>query len=203
MVMRRSVLPALSLALALTACGFSDASDGDAGESSSSAPSTSSAAASGTGGPEVARNERGNIPVQVGEEAAIRASNEADGAPMLTLEVEEIAIDPVCDDDSEVPPENGHYVALLLRASATPEFDPRVVTSINDFDFHIIGSDGSTYEVATDAGRACFGPPRLLQNMRIGPGADYEGWMVLDAPVDSGALVYAPGGETNGWEWQF
>jgi hypothetical protein len=38
--------------------------------------------------------------------------------------------------------------------------------------------------------------------MRIAPGYDYEGWIVLDVPVTTGALVYEPEG-ANGWEWEF
>ncbi|WP_143030345.1 hypothetical protein [Blastococcus aurantiacus] len=199
--MRRSVLPALSLALVLSACGFSDAADGDADASSTAAPSTSSEAAPGT---EVELNERGNIAVEFGEEAAIRASSDPEAPPMLTLTIEELLVDPPCDDESEVPPENGHYLAFRMRAVASDDFDPRVASPIADYDFSVLGSDGTSFDPVSPAGRACFGPPRLIQNMRVGPGYEYEGWMVLDAPVESGALVYAPGGEgPNQWEWQF
>ena len=201
MVMRRSVLPALSLALVLSACGFSDAADGDADASSTAAPSTSSEAAPGT---EAELNERGNIAVGFGEEVPIRASSDPEGPPMLTLSIEELIVNPACDDESEVLPENGHYVALRMRAVASPEFDPRVATPIADYDFSVLGADGAIFDPVTPAGRACFGPPRLIQNMRVGPGFEYEGWMVLDVPVESGALIYAPGGEgPTQWEWQF
>jgi hypothetical protein len=203
MVMRRSVLPALALALTLTACGFGDATDGDATGAEPTGPSTSSPpAGSGTEEPDAELNERGNIPLELGEQAVIRPSVDPDEPPLLTLSVREVVVDPVCDDDSEEPPENGHYVALRLRAEASPEFDPRVITPIADYDFTVLTPDGSADPV-TPAGRACFGPPRLIQNMRIGSGQEYEGWMVLDVPVTTGSLVYEPGQEANGWEWQF
>jgi len=202
MVMRRSVLPALSLALLLSACGFSDAADGDADGTGTAAPSTSSSEpAAGT---EAELNERGNIAVEFGEEAAIRTSSDPEAPPLLTLTIEEPLVDPPCDDESEVLPENGHYLAFRMRAVASADFDPRVTTPIADYDFSVLGSDGATFDPVSPAGRACFGPPRLIQNIRIGPGFEYEGWMVLDVPVTSGALVYAPGGEgPDQWEWQF
>ena len=107
------------------------------------------------------------------------------------------------DDESEVEPENGHYIALRMVATASEEFDPRVTTPIADYDFRVLGDDGAEFDPATPAGWACYGAPRLIQNMRIGPGYEYDGWMVLDVPVTSGSLVYAPGDEPYGWEWQF
>lgn len=199
--MRRSVLPALLLALTLTACGFGDAD----GETDGSAPTSSSSAAETDPGEEApVLNERGNIPVAFGEEVTVRPSADPDQPPMLTLSVEDVIVDPVCDDDSDVEPENGHYIAFLLKATASDQFDPRVTTAIANYDFSVIGADGATFDPVTPAGRACYGPPRLIQNMRIGPSNEYEGWMVLDVPVTSGALVYSPGGDgPDQWEWDF
>jgi hypothetical protein len=201
MVMRRSVLPALLLTLGLSACGFSDADAGSDGPgptaSSSSSPATGSADAT-----EVARNERGNIPARIGEEVAIRPSSDAGEPPSVTLSIEEIVVDVVCDDDYEEPPENGHYIALRLRATATAAYDPRVTTPVSDYDFTVIGDDGETYDPVSESAQDCIAQERLIQNMRIAPGFEYEGWIVLDAPVTTGALVYEPEGVT-GWEWEF
>lgn len=199
--MRRSALPALSLALALSACGFSDAEDGDADGTAPTGTSTSSTApAAGT---PADLNERGNVPARIGEEVAIRPSTDPEEPPALTLSIEDVVVDAVCDDDSEEPPENGHYIAFRMRASATAEFDPREVVPISDYDFTVIGPDGDTIDPVSEAGQACYGPPRLIQNMRIGPGYEYEGWMVLDVPVTTGTLVYDPGQVPYGWEWPF
>ena len=196
--MRRSVLPAVLLTLALTACGFSDGdADGSGPTASSSSPATEDA-----GAREVARNERGNIPARIGEDVTIRPSPVADEPPAVTLSIEEIVVDVVCDDDYEEPPENGHYIAVRMRAMATAQYDPRVPSPISDYDFSVIGDDGDTFDPVSEAGQACIAQPRLIQNMRIAPGYDYEGWMVLDVPVTSGALVYAPEG-SDGWEWEF
>ncbi|WP_147252115.1 DUF4352 domain-containing protein [Blastococcus sp. TF02-09] len=198
--MRRSVLPALLLTVALSACGFSDedgAAEGSAPTASSSTPADESAGAT-----EAARNERGNIPVQVGEEIALRPSADPDEPPAVTLSVEEIVVDVVCDDDNEEPPENGHYLAVRLIATATDRYDPRLVTPISDYDFAVIGEDGETYNPVSEAAQVCLEQERLIQNMRIAPGVDYDGWLVFDVPVTTGALVYAPEGPT-GWEWAF
>jgi hypothetical protein len=203
MVMRRSVLPALFLALALPACGFNDAADGDAA-GSGPASSTSSSATGPAGATEMARNERGNIPTRIGEEIAIRPSSNAGEPPTVTLSVEEIVVDVVCDDDYEEPPENGHYVAVRLLATATSQYDPRVATPIADYDFTVIGDDGETLDPVSEAAQGCLAQERLIQNMRLGPGYDYDGWLVFDVPVTSGALVYAPEGDgSNRWEWEF
>jgi hypothetical protein len=37
----------------------------------------------------------------------------------------------------------------------------------------------------------------------LGPGQQYAGSVVLDSPVVSGVLIFAPGGAPTGWEWQF
>jgi hypothetical protein len=198
--MRRSALPALSLVLALSACGFSDAADGDTDGTGPTGTSTSSPAPAP--GPEADLNERGNLPVRIGEEVDIRPSTDPDATPTLTLTLEEVVVDAICDDESEEPPENGHYIAFRMRASASADFDPRLVTPISDYDFTVLGPDGEALDPVSEAGQSCFGPPRLIQNMRIGPAYDYEGWMVLDVPVTTGALVYAPEG-ANGWEWAF
>lgn len=199
--MRRSVLPALLLTLALPACGFSDA-DGDADGSGPTASSSSSPATGSAGATEVARNERGNIPARIGEEVAIRPSSNADDPPTVTLTVEEIVVDVVCDDEYEEPPENGHYLAVRMRASATDRYDPRVSTPISDYDFSVVGDDGETFDPVSEAAQGCIAQPRLIQNMRIAPGYDFEGWIVLDVPATSGVLVYEPEGP-NGWEWEF
>ncbi len=202
--MRRSVLPAVALALTLTACGFSDATDGDAtGSEATGSPTTGTAAEPDDEETEEELNERGNIPMGLREEAVIRPSPDPDEPPMLTLSLQDVVLDPACDDDSEVPPENGHYVALRLRADASPGFDPRVITAIADYDFTVIAPDGSTSSPVTPAARQCFGAPRQIQNMRIGPDQEYVGWMVLDVPTPTGSLVYAPGEGPDAWEWQF
>ncbi|MDT0276833.1 hypothetical protein [Blastococcus goldschmidtiae] len=202
--MRRSVLPAFALALTLTACGFSGAADGDAAGPEPAGPSASDAPAEpGTEEREAELNERGNVLMGIGEEAPIRPSLDPDEPPVLTLSVEEVIVDPVCEEDFEEPPENGHYVAFRLSAESTPTFDPRVITTIADYDFRVIGPDGSTYDPVTPEARGCFGPPLQIRNMRIGADHEYRGWMVVDVPVTSGSLVYAPGDGPNGWEWQF
>lgn len=202
MVMRRSVLPALALALALTGCGFSDASGGNADPGATPSAASSTAAPSSADA-EPARNERGNIPMQVGDAVPVVRSAAPGAPPLLTLTVDKIVVDAPCQEDFQDPPENGHFVALLMRATAAADFDPKTPASFTDTDFHVIGPDGNTVPSVSDTAGDCIEFERLIHNMRIGPDQEYVGWMVLDTPVTSGALVYAPGGATTGWEWQF
>ena len=80
-----------------------------------------------------------------------------------------------------------------------------------------IGRPGNWWALVTDTGRpdgtpipqvlenaqVCFGSDDEISARRMGPGEQYEGWVVLDMPVREGTLLYQPAGEPNGWEWEF
>lgn len=200
--MRRSVLPALVLALGLTACGSSgDASDDGVGAAGSTPPASSSAA--GPGSEDAPLNERGNIPKQLGETVGLYPAPGTGAPPTVTFSVEEIVVDPVCDSDVDLPPVNGHYVTIFMRVEATPEYDPKRLLSFREEDFSVIGPDGATLTSEDSDASTCKGAPDQITNVRIGPGQPYTGWLTFDVPVTAGALVYAPGGEANAWEWAF
>jgi hypothetical protein len=199
--MRRSVLPALALVLVLSGCGFRDRADPDAAEAGR-VPATASSSAAGST-TEAARNDRGNIPMQLGEPLAVVSSAAPGAPPPVTLSIDEIDVDPPCQEDFEEPPENGHFVGLLLRATALPAYDPKAFVSFTDYDFRVIGPDGNVTPSVSDIAGDCMDAKFLIHNMRIGPGQEYIGWIVLDVPVTTGLLVYAPHGASTGWEWRF
>jgi hypothetical protein len=112
--MRRSVLPAIALALALTACTDSNAVSG--ADESAAAPATASPSAGPTGqgadidGPGTQLNERGNIPKALGEMGAIRRSPDPGEPTVLMFTVDELDVDPPCDSGFEQQPKTGHYL---------------------------------------------------------------------------------------------
>lgn len=208
--MRRSVLPALALAvavnLAATGCGAGDSDSDAAVPTPSPPPSSSAVAATGEAAPlltdlEGQRNERGNVPRQLGEPAGVRASGVPGAPPVLAFTVEEIVVDPVCENEDK--PVNGRFVALDMEIVTTPDLDPRVPTSFTEEQFRFIGPDGAPFEPEDSNAAKCLDPKVYVPNMRFPPGVEYRGWLVLDVPAGSGSVVYTPDGATGGWEWQF
>lgn len=85
-------------------------------------------------------------------------------------------------------------------ATAVPEGSQLFMPLAADA-FEIVGPDGSvTAHPLTDASWACFDSDVLAAPF-VGPGETSSGLVVLDSPVGSGTLVYAPAGP--GWEWTF
>ncbi len=202
---RPAILPAVVLALAVTACG--GGSDDDAGVVVTVPPASSSAAAPTTPvasiDAEEALNERGNIVKAVGEPAAIRRSADPEAPTILTFTVDQFVINPVCDSGFEQAPVTGNYLGIALRVETTPDYDARELRSFSEFDFAILDADGTPLGDVIGNGQICFGEEDELSHRRMGPGQQYEGWIVLDMPIREGTLVYSPPDQPNGWEWEF
>jgi len=191
----RHALTLLTALIALTSC-----SDGDPSNEPDALnlPLTSAAESS----PEL--NDRGNMPKYIGEEAHVLASTAADAAWVLTFNIDEIRVDPACDSGFPEPPANGHYIAISVRVATTPDYDPDTqYLGFTENDFRVIQPDGITVSDVTGKARSCLDPSHSIASAQIGPGQQYAGTVVIDAPVSTGALVYAPGGAPAGWEWDF
>ena len=202
----RRVLPALALALVLPACGGGDPEIAAGGTVVTLPPaSTSPAAPSEPAAPpaEPARNERGSVPLQVGEAVAVPASD-APGAPTgLTFALEEFDLNPPCDSGEEQAPVTRNFLAWRMRVVTTADYDPRALTIFQERDFMVLGPDGAVVEYVEGNAPICLDEPTSLANARFAPGQEYSGWLVLDVPVSDGTLVYAPYGRSTGWEWAF
>lgn len=202
---RPAILPAVVLALAVTAC--SGGVDDDAGVVVTVPPASSSAAAPTTPvtalDAEAPLNERGNIVKAVGEPAAIRRSADPAAPTILTFTVEDLVINPECDSGFEQAPATANYLGVRLRVETTTDYDARELRSFSEFDFAILDASGAPLGDVIGNGQLCFGEEDELSHRRMGPGQLYEGWIVLDMPIREGTLVYSPPDQPNGWEWQF
>jgi hypothetical protein len=88
--------------------------------------------------------------------------------------------------------------------ATTPDYDPATqYISFTESDFRVIGPDGVTVPNVTGNAYSCLGSGRTLSGVQIGPGQQYVGTVVIDSPVTSGSLVFAPAGSATGWEWEF
>jgi hypothetical protein len=204
---RRRALPAAVLALTLTACSSGDASDTEAVPSSAALPASSGAATTSPAAApldaDAELNERGNIPKAIGEPAGLRSSVEPGSPLVLTFSVLDLEVNPPCNSGFEQAPATGNYLGITMRVETTPEYDPRSLRTFSEYDFRILGPDGVAVPDVIGNSETCLSADELINNRRFGPGAVYEGKLILDMPVRAGTLVYAPAGEPNGWEWEF
>lgn len=125
------------------------------------------------------------------------------GNPIMTLTVEAIVVNPGCDGELALPPEQGHFVIVTVTidvpATATeppPQFDLLA--------WHVIGPNGepgtlgysiSSYLCTSDS-------DALAGALSAGT---HTGRLVLDTAHASGQLTWTPGSSTatDGWSWSF
>lgn len=169
--------------------------------STSAATSSSEAPASGP-----ARSARGNIIKQLGEKGGLckpDVSECTEDLLVLTFTVDSITVGIECTSGFASPPENGNYIGIALRVATSADYPSDWFTTFTASDFQIIGPDGLTITDVQGQAFSCLGDNGFTYQP-LGPGQQYAGTVVLDAPVTSGVLVYKPpafGGA--GWEWQF
>lgn len=203
---RPGILPAVALVLAVSACSGADAAD-EGGTVVTVSPSAGSVPRTTPPAPaldaEAALNERGNIVKEVGEPAGIRRSADPGSPAILTFTVEDLVINPECDSGFEQAPLTGNFLGIFMRVETTPDYDPKQLRTFSEYDFAILGPDGTPIPPVLDNAMVCFGADDDMSAHRMGPGEQYAGWVVLDMPVREGTLIYRPAGEPNGWEWEF
>lgn len=163
-------------------------------------------APSGSGVASIEVSPSGNILKGLGESAGLTLAG-SDRA-YFEFAVESIAVVGSCPGRGVQPvPRNGHFVVLDIRATMSGDVRDVVTGGSDTFmpltadAFVLVGPDGPvSVETQTDASWACFGAEALADPF-VGPGEATEGLVVLDSPITSGTLVYAPSGV--GWEWVF
>lgn len=187
--------------LALAGCGSGSGRDASADPE---LPSTSAATNAGEEDTEPATNDRGNLVKALGEESGFCADDACEGPLAVTFTVDAIAVDPVCSGAFAQPSENGHLIAVSLRAATSPDMPADVFARFAASEFRVIGPDGLTVSgLDTAAAYSCLDKPATFTDLPLGPGQQYAGQLVVDSPSPTGVLVFAPVGASAGWEWQF
>jgi hypothetical protein len=206
-VRANSIIGSLAVAAALTTTGCSG---GDAEPEASSPPElpASTSATQTTDAPaEPVRSDRGNLVKAFGEQGGMCGPEDAECTAdqlVLSFTVDSVTVDPQCTSDFVQPAENGHLIAVSVRAATTPEFPTDTYLTITPSEFRVIGADGLTKGgLDTAAAYSCLDDSERFPSDALGPGQQYAGTVILDSPVAAGTLVYIPAGAPSGWEWQF
>jgi hypothetical protein len=204
--MRLAIPLTVACLLALTACGADEGGDGGspgALPSTSASASESSSPASRTNEAGIELNQRGNIPKALGQEAGLGHPTDPNAPWAFTFAVDSITVDPQCTSGYADPPANGHYIAINVRATTSPDLPSDWYIQVNPDYFKVVGPDGITKDSLGGNSWSCLSDAEAFTLDVLGPGQQYAGAVVIDSPVANGSLIYSlPGGET-GWEWQF
>ncbi len=161
-----------------------------------------SEAPAGTGVTSIEVAPSGNIRKDLGEPAGLTSG---DGRVHFEIRVDDITVTSSCPGRGvNVPPEHGSFVVVTLSARVADDVGDvptDVFMPLTADAFSLVGRDGAvTVPTLTDASWGCFEDESLAAPF-VGVGESTSGLVVLDSPVTSGTLVYAPGG--SGWEWDF
>jgi len=208
--MRRSLSLSLPLAVAtavlLAGCAAAAPTQPDADHVPDTAPvatptPTPTAEPDPTYGDRVI-NERGNLVKEVGQLAGISLSDDADVA-IVQFAVTDLVVDVPCTREFAEPAKNGHYVGIHLSVETTPALAQEDVPSISFSEWAWIAFDAAGKRVNDPLGNAwwCLDTGDQLPP-DIGPAQSVSGWVVLDLPTDTGAVVLTHG-TTTGWEWAY
>lgn len=166
------------------------------------APTTSAA-------PDPDLSPRGHIMKDLGEVGGL--SHPDDLTPsleelVLSFSIDAIRVDAPCPGQFAEDPQNGHFVALDIRASTTENYPADVYYfQMNPASFSFVGTDGVFVQnIATTPTYGCmdYDDPNLFPSATFTPASSYRGTVILDIPETSGTLIWTPMGGTSGWEWQ-
>lgn len=194
----------LSAALALTACSGIEATDVNITPVETN-PSEATQEPVEESGPAVDVNGRGSIALEQGEEGVIMDYQDT---ILVSFVVSDIETDLQCTADRPLDAENGHFIALDVeiesdQAAAENYVEPDLI--FNKAGMRIIGSDGTTRSESPNSGASFECLPESEQlPVTFGPGEKLSGKVVLDVPIESGAILTELGvGEYTQWEWEF
>ena len=166
------------------------------------APTTSTA-------PDADLSPRGHIMKDLGEVGGLFHPDDLTPSLeelVLSFAIDAIRVDAPCTSEFAEDPENGHFVALDIRASTTENYPADAFHfQVNPGSFSFVGSDGVFVQnIATTPTHGCMGydDPNLFPSVAFTPATSYRGSVILDIPETTGTLVWTPMGGTSGWEWQ-
>lgn len=144
-------------------------------------------------------NERGN---------RLKAFGDLNGAGCLNYPTEPCGLQFTLDTpvdatecNSSYPAENGRLIAVPLTVE-TGAGDTRPFTNVfNPNSFSALQANGVTLpQLASNATYGCSESETTIPDS-LAPESKYEGFVVLDVPVDAESLIFRTNIVENGWEW--
>jgi len=146
-------------------------------------------------------NERGNVVQVTGQQAGIQGP---DGRSQVIFSVDSVVVDQPCAGGRS-PATNGQYLGVQVRVATGDLGFLGGTWSMSANDFAVVQPDGTMrFDLGTEGALNCLDGSSRFPATALEPGRTYTGTIVLDSPVTSGTLVFAPPGlQGNGWEWQF
>lgn len=171
------------------------------GAPTSTASRTTTAAPTTPAPTTASRNERGNIPKDVGERAAIIDTQ----GVLAEFFVDAITVGGDCTGSQSTPSENGQFITLTMRVKTYPalanSFPP--VFSLTQSEVDILDRQGVRQNSSfTEASLHCLAPQDQLP-YDIGPSQTASGHIVVDSQYPMGYLVLSVSGVQGGWEYSF
>lgn len=156
-------------------------------------------ATNGEFGP-VETNDRGNLIKQTGQLAGLTSSKN-DDISVAKFVVTEIIPNYTCDASYSSMPASGQYVAIQMNVETMPELVSEPYPSVNfsEWAWQAYDAEGKRVNDVMGNGYSCMDQAQRLPG-EIGPGQSVSGYVVLDVPIGTSAVVLAPHAPT-GWEW--
>jgi hypothetical protein len=203
----RAMLPCVALLVAVLASACTTARAGMPVPERGAGPRQPARAAEATTTPTTTTeaapptNERGFIPVKVGEQSCYGPMDSTSCAGGVTFSIDKIAIDPPC---SEFGSRTAHTLLLSMRVTTGTNGSALDTASgvFNPFSFVVIGKNGVTQKADFGTCTEASDTPNTY-----GPNQKYAFKIELEVPVVHGSLALQPGiiGEdgSGGWEWTF
>lgn len=150
-------------------------------------------------------NDRGNIELELGDEAVV--TSKEDDKTVYSFKVNSFEIDPQCTEEFAQPSENGHLVKVNIDVvtSDAKTMDDSYYSSLNfsGFGWKYIAANGTTFNgnLGSTATFSCLPQTELLP-ASIGPAEKVTGSVLLDVPATDGTLVYEDSALGSGWEYK-
>lgn len=105
-----------------------------------------------------------------------------------------------CTEEFASEPENGPILFVTMQVQVAPQKGEEFPLTLNTdpFAFGYVSPEGTTFngDMGTMATYSCLAESETIPST-IGQGEKATGVIVLDAPDDSGSLVYTPDGFTT------
>jgi hypothetical protein len=150
-------------------------------------------------------NARGNRPKAIGELAWVTKTEDLSSPMVFSLVVTAITVDPPCTSGYADAPKNGHYVAIAIDLTTTPELATNEYfqsVSLSEYDIKVLSPDGVLENDSSGNAYSCLDSSETLSN-DVGPGQRAVGSIVVDTANTHGAIVVTFGGSPSGWEYSF